>query len=165
MTIRPTAPIPAPLAPRLASRWAARMSRLALLPLAAFVLAACHAPATIDERQPYPAELQQAATLDVQVVRDETHITMTNTTARDFGPSTLWLNQWYSREIEGFAPGQTLRLHLADFEDKFGDAFRAGGFFATDIPQQIALVQIESGPPGARTLTGLVYVNEPGTPR
>lgn len=150
MTIRPTVPARVTLAPWL------------LLP-AAFILAACHAPASIEERRPYPLELRQGATLDVQVVRDETHITMTNTTAREFGPSTLWLNQWYSREIDGFAPGQTLRLDLADFEDKFGDAFRAGGFFATDIPQRIALVQIESGAPGARTLTGLVYVNEPGT--
>lgn len=125
-------------------------------------LVGCHPPATIDERRPYPLQLVQGDTLDVQVVRDDTHIVMTNTTARTFGPSTLWINQWYSTEIDGFEPGETLRIHLGDFRDQFGDRFRAGGFFATDVPQEIALVQIESTEAGLGTLTGLVYVNEPG---
>lgn len=106
----------------------------------------------------YPDAARQSRVLDVQVVRNETQITMTNTTARGFGPSRVWVNAWYSREIDGFAVGQTLTLNLHDFKDRYGTPFRAGGFWATRRPERLVLAQIEPLGSDPRELIGLVVV-------
>lgn len=106
----------------------------------------------------YPENVPQTRVLDVQVVRDETMITLTNTTARGFGRSRLWVNGWYSLEIDGFAVGQTLNLSLHDFKDRYGTPFRAGGFWATRKPERLVLAQIEPLDAQPRELIGLVVV-------
>jgi len=102
----------------------------------------------------YPVAKAQGQTLDIQVVRGETDLTLTNTTARSFGRSRLWVNRWYSREIEKLDVGQSLELDLSSFRDIYGEAFRAGGFFATRKPDRVELVQLET----ADTMLGLVAV-------
>lgn len=102
----------------------------------------------------YPEAKPQGQTLDIQVVRGETTLTLTNTTARSFGRSRLWVNRWYSREIDKLDVGQTLELDLSSFRDIYGEAFRAGGFFATRKPDRVELVQLET----ADTLLGLIAV-------
>jgi hypothetical protein len=104
----------------------------------------------------YPAEKAQTRTLDIQVVRTETDITLTNTTARSYGKSRLWLNRWYSREIDGLGVGQSMTLKLNTFRDQYGEAFRAGGFFATRRPETVDLVQLET----ADGMLGLVAVGK-----
>ncbi|MBX3404045.1 MAG: hypothetical protein KF699_11605 [Phycisphaeraceae bacterium] len=106
----------------------------------------------------YPDAVLQSRVLDVQVVRDETQITLTNTTARGFGRSRLWVNAWYSAEIEQFGVGQTLNLSLHDFKDRYGTPFRAGGFWATRRPERLVLAQIEPLEAETRELIGLVVV-------
>jgi hypothetical protein len=109
--------------------------------------------------RPYPAELAQSETLDIQVIREpETIITLTNTTARTFGPSTLWLNARFSRPIAGLRPGQTLRLDLYEFRDEFGERFRGGGFFATKAPEQVMHAQLETEVDGESRMIGLIVV-------
>ncbi|VAX42076.1 hypothetical protein MNBD_PLANCTO03-2219 [hydrothermal vent metagenome] len=111
--------------------------------------------------RPFPQQLTQNEVLDVQVIRrPETTITLTNTTARSFGPSTLWLNGRFGRPIEGFAPGQTLSLDLYDFRDEFGEVFRGGGFFATKRPEQVVHAQLETLVDGESALIGLVVVGQ-----
>ena len=107
-----------------------------------------------EQTRPYPTELAREATAPIQVIRRTTHIELTNTTARNFGPSTVWLNGRFSNAIEGFEVGQTLLLDLREFHDQWGDRFRAGGFFATRDPDALVLVEIES----QGVLTGLVMV-------
>jgi hypothetical protein len=102
----------------------------------------------------YPDAKPQGQTLDIQVVRGETDVTLTNTTARAFGRSRLWINRWYSREIDALGVGQTLRLDLDSFRDIYGEPFRAGGFFATRQPDRVQLVQLET----ADTMLGLIAV-------
>jgi hypothetical protein len=102
----------------------------------------------------FPDEKAQTATLDIQVVRDETRIRITNTTARAFGKSRVWINKWFSRDIEQFDVGQTLEFSLSEFRDQYGEAFRGGGFFATKKPERLVLAQLET----ADTLVGLVVV-------
>lgn len=92
----------------------------------------------------YPASIMQGKTLDIQVVRREQHVTMTNTTAINFGPSRLWLNRRFSRPIEEWKIGQTLDFHLSTFVDEFGERFRPGGFFAAEAPDTIVQAQIET---------------------
>jgi len=89
-------------------------------------------PVAVESAGPtFPEDKAQSTTLDIQVVRDETSLKFTNTTAHKFGRSRLWLNRWYSHEIPGLDVGQTLAFNLGEFRDTFGDAFRAGGFWAT----------------------------------
>jgi hypothetical protein len=104
----------------------------------------------------YPEGLAQAETLDVQVVRDETHITFTNTSARAIGPGTVWVNRFFAKNIGRVEVGDTLTLDLRDFRNEFGERFRAGGFFATERPKDVVQVQVREN--GAQELLGLVVV-------
>lgn len=111
--------------------------------------------------RPYPFDLPQTETLDIQVIRGpETRLTMTNTTARSFGPSTMWINGRFSRPIEGFAAGQTLTLDLYDFRDQYGETFRAGGFFATKAPDKVMHAQLETLVDGESRMIGLVMIDQ-----
>lgn len=102
--------------------------------------------AALDENasRPYPVGMDKQPSLPIQVLRDVTKIRLTNTTARSFGPSTVWLNARYSREIEGLAIGETLTLDVGDFTDEFGARFRGGGFFATVNPDPLVMAEIET---------------------
>jgi len=92
----------------------------------------------------YPFETPRAAkTIDIQVIRDIRTIEFTNTTAKAFGPCTIWLNRRFSLPIEGLAIGQRVELYLSDFVDEFSDPFRAGGFFAAEAPDVIVMAEIE----------------------
>lgn len=104
----------------------------------------------------YPETKSQSQTLDIQVVRTETSISITNTTARAYGRSRLWVNRWFSREIPSLAVGETIELPLKTFRDQYGETFRAGGFFATRKPQRVQQVQLET----ADGLVGLVAVGK-----
>lgn len=107
----------------------------------------------------YPQTVKQGEVLDVQVFRDVTTLRFTNTTTRDFGPCTVWLNKRYSLPIEGFNSGQTIELDLTAFVDEFGDTYRAGGFFAQRDPAPVVLAQIEtSDAEGKPVLLGMVVV-------
>lgn len=102
----------------------------------------------------FPEAKAQEEVLDIQVVRDGTHITLTNTTARAYGRSRLWLNRWFSRDIEALDIGQSLTFPLSEFRDRFDEPFRAGGFFATRRPTRLVQAQLET----ADSLLGLVVV-------
>lgn len=91
----------------------------------------------------YPA-VEQREVLDIHAIRDGTRVSLTNSTTSAFGPSRLWINRWFSREIDGLAIGQQLDLSLSDFKDQYGEEFRAGGFFATRKPDRLVLMQIEN---------------------
>lgn len=104
----------------------------------------------------YPEGATQVRTVDVQVVRSETHITLTNTTDRSFGAGRVWANRRFSRDVDGFAIGETLSLDLREFRDEFDRRFRAGGFFATRSPK--ALVQFQYEEAGRAGLVGFVVV-------
>jgi hypothetical protein len=107
------------------------------------VLPACQA-GLADYGTEYPSALKQGKTLDVQVVRRAQRVTMTNTTASEFGPSRLWLNRRFSLPIDGWKIGETLEFGLSSFADEFGERFRPGGFFAAEAPDKIVHAQIET---------------------
>ena len=94
--------------------------------------------------RPFPTALTQHETLDVQVFLEPTTVRFTNTTARRFGPSTVWLNQRFEHPVLSIEPGETVVLRLSEFRDQWGDAFRGSGFFATDVPEKLFLTEIET---------------------
>lgn len=116
-------------------------------------------PSKVDYARPFPKELAQAGTLDIQVVRETTEIEFTNTTANSFGPCTMWLNRRFSHPLDGLKIGQTIRLPLRDFRDEYSDHFRAGGFFASELPERLvqAHLEIPSGD-GQAALLGLIVI-------
>lgn len=99
---------------------------------------------------------QPGPTLDVQVFRRESRISLTNTSPYDFGPSTLWVNAAYSRPIESLRIGQSVELSLHEFRNEHSQPFRAGGFFATDLPSRLVLTEIETDD----RLYGLIVVED-----
>ncbi|MBY0309384.1 MAG: hypothetical protein K2Q09_11630 [Phycisphaerales bacterium] len=103
----------------------------------------------------YP-DRAQSGVIDVQVVRHSTTITMTNTSARAFKDARLWANQWYSRDLPSWEPGQTLTLGLEEFKDRYGQPMKAGGFWAADNPERLALMQLQQGD----ELTGLIVIGQ-----
>lgn len=132
---------------------------LSLAACAALALAGCATRGTgrIDDGVPYPASKVQGATLDVQVFRDGTDIRFTNTSAAPLGPGRLWLNAWYSRELPPVGVGETIELGLRAFRDRYGQPFRAGGFWAVDPAAPVVLAQVEE----QDRLVGLVVVTPP----
>ncbi len=126
---------------------------LALACVGASLLSACAAPQRI-AGPVYPQAMPRGETLDVQVRRDTTHIALTNTSSRAFPAGRLWLNMRFSRAVDGLAPGQSLSLDLREFRDDLGDTFRAGGFFSTQRPDPVVLVQWDDG----SQLLGLVAI-------
>lgn len=126
--------------------------------LALFLAACSGVPNPVSYARPYPA-MKQSQTLNIQVFRTTKHLEITNTTARAFGPSTLWLNARFSRPIDGLGVGQSLRLPLDEFRDEYSDVFRGGGFFSTEAPERLVLAQIETVNADAKPdLVGLIVV-------
>ncbi len=142
------------------------MSRLAVIAVLGLALASgCHSkPAPVAYAREFPKDLQQDEVLNIQVFKDAKTIEFTNTTGREFGPCTLWLNARFSRPIDRIAVGETIKVPLADFKDQWQDEFRGGGFFATQRPTRLVLAQIETPRPdilkeGEKSrLIGLVVV-------
>lgn len=100
----------------------------------------------------------------MQVFRRSKTLEFTNTTASPLGPGTIWLNRRFSRPItRPIGVGQSVALPLTEFRDEFGEPFRAGGFWASDMPDALVLCQVEQAPgtPGEGEkpiITGLVTV-------
>ena len=97
-------------------------------------------------------------TLDIQVIKHDTTLEFTNTTARTFGPATLWLNSYFSRPIDGLAVGQTLTLPLSSFRNEHSEKFRGGGLFAAEAPEKLVLAELETTDDGRPVLLGLIVV-------
>lgn len=130
-----------------------------MLVVGPLVAGCASSPREIVDGRAYPTSAPPGETLDIQVFRHQTEIEFTNTTARSFGPSTVWLNRRFSREIESLEVGQTMRFPLREFRDRFGESFRAGGFFAVERPERLAVAELETiGPEGDATVLGLVVV-------
>lgn len=111
--------------------------------MAALVAGGCAGRGALVEGPVYPGAAARGPTLDIQVFRRQTEIEFTNTTARAIGASRLWLNRWYSRELSGLGVGETVRLPLREFKDRYGESFRGGGFFATERAEMLALAEIQ----------------------
>lgn len=128
----------------------------------AVLLAACSSgPLPITQGRAFPPELRQTEVLDIQVFRHETRIEFTNTTARSIPAGTMWLNRRFSRAMPAIAVGQSFDLALDEFQDEYGENFRAGGFFATREPETLVQAQIETtDAEGKPTLLGLIVIGQ-----
>lgn len=110
--------------------------------------------------RPFPPDLQQFEQLDMQARRDGHMLTITNSTARRFDASTVWINRRFSHPLPSLDVGQRVSLDLRQFVDEYSEHFRGGGFFATERPADAMLIQIETERDGENVLLGLVSVGE-----
>lgn len=122
------------------------------------VLAGCASRGDLDSGPVYPFASQRVETLDIHAFREGTRLRLTNTTARSFGPGMVWLNARYGFPIDGLEVGQTLRVPLERFVDEQGRRFGAGGFFAAERPELLALVEMTVDMEGQPVKYGLVAV-------
>jgi len=135
--------------------------------LAALLSALCgckSAPTPVPYAREYPVDVTRVPkTLDIQVFRRTYTIDFTNTTAREFGPSTLWLNRRFSYPITGVALAEQVEIPLKQFKDEFSDQFRGGGFFASEAPDTLVMAELETADEnGATVMYGFTVVR--GTP-
>ncbi|MEM8836354.1 MAG: hypothetical protein AAGD00_11110 [Planctomycetota bacterium] len=87
----------------------------------------------------------ESRSVNIQVFRQAAKLTFSNTTPNTLPAGRLWVNGQFGYEIGETAVGQSRTLPLNLFENEFGDRFRAGGFFATEPPSRLVLVELESG--------------------
>jgi len=124
-------------------------ARALCAPVAAAILAAgagvgagCTPNTRPELGKPYPTDTPGEFDLDVQVFRNQNRIAITNTSGIVFGEARVWVNAAYSLPIAGLAIGQRIELPLQDFRNEYGQPFRAGGFFATEIPMRVVKAEI-----------------------
>ena len=106
--------------------------------------------------RPYPQELGQGETIQVQVLNDGDVMVVINATPRRFEQVDLWLNQRYMCHVDRLAPGETLRLPFDRFWDVRGEGPNPGGALRYFQPTPIRLAQIQLDPKSP--LVGLVAV-------
>jgi hypothetical protein len=132
-----------------------------IIALCAVLAGGCaSSPETLQQGPAYPAALARTQPSNIQLVRTRRHVEMTNTTARGFGPSRIWLNQWYSAPIDGLGVGESIRLPLTSFRDEFGASFRGGGFFAAEAPDRLVKAELELDPAAGAGLVPLIVVGD-----
>jgi len=123
----------------------------------ASAVAGCAGPSEVDWARPFPTQKKQIRTADIQVVRRETMISFTNTTAHEFGPGTIWINGQWALPMEGLDIGESRTLDLRSFRNEFSEKFRAGGFFAVERPTRLVRAQYEVDD----GLIGFIVVRDP----
>lgn len=92
----------------------------------------------------YPLELHSRSAVDIQVFRDDTSITLVNSTAHGYHDFRLWINRRYTAPVAALPAGETITLSLWHFYDERGQRFNAGGLFRTAAPTPVRLVQIQT---------------------
>ena len=91
----------------------------------------------------YPDELSQGNTIQAEAYRDGAHLMIVNATPQSFLNFDVWVNQRYMHHIEALSAGETVRLKITDFFDVWGESPVPGGFFRSERPTPIILVQFQ----------------------
>lgn len=107
----------------------------------------------------YPPGLAQQVVAEATVERAGTVMRIWNGSGMALGPGTMWVNQEFSHSIGAIESGASVELDLSAFRNEFGERFRAGGFWATEKPKRLGLVQVKPDGNGG-SLLGLVVVKD-----
>ena len=66
-----------------------------------------------------------------------------NSTPVAYRDLDIWINQRFTRRLDVLPAGATIQLSLWDFWDLRGDRFSAGGFWRTEEPTPVRLVELQ----------------------
>ena len=122
------------------------MSRLYLPILCAMFVAAGCAKTMYDPvraTRPYPFDKHEATSIDIQVFRKGPTLEIVNSTPVTYRDFDIWLNQRFTRHVDVLYAGETVQLSLWEFWDLRGDRFSAGGFWRTEEPTPLRLVELQ----------------------
>jgi len=106
--------------------------------------------------RPYPEKLSQGETIQAEVSRHGTELLIVNATPQSFSDFDVWVNQRYMHHVDSLKAGESLRINITDFFDAWGETPIPGGFFRTEQPTPVILVQFQLD--HTRPLKGLVTV-------
>lgn len=134
-----------------------RTSTASALILAVSGACSCGSTPSGGEWPVYPGPAQ-GPVVNVQAFRDGPTLSFTNTSGRTLGPGLIWINAGYSTPIGAVEAGERASVDLNNCQNEFGQAFRGGGFFATERPDDVVLAQIEDEHGG---LIGLIVTTRP----
>ncbi len=95
--------------------------------------------------RPYPLKLHERTSVDIQAFPEGTQLTIVNSTPRSYGPCDVWINQRFMSRLAGLPTGATVTMSLWDFWDERGDRFSAGGFWRTERPTPVRLIELQVG--------------------
>ncbi|MCC6908870.1 MAG: hypothetical protein IT430_13080 [Phycisphaerales bacterium] len=136
-----------------------RMAAAAAMSAAVLFQASCMSGGRLTEGtepRPYPYDAEILRTLDVQIFRDGSHIELVSHTTQSLDDFDLWLNERYLRHIDHLPPGGSLKLSLYEFLDEFGEPFRGGGIWSTNLPEPVVKAEVQT----AEGLVGLIPIPE-----
>ena len=102
------------------------------------------------------AERRACSSSSPAVFREGSDIELVNATADSYFDFQLWVNQRYTRHVDALPAGETIRLSLWDFFDELGENFSAGGFWRTEEPTAVRLVEIQLG--SDQPMIGLITI-------
>lgn len=83
--------------------------------------------------------------IEMQVFRDGGELIIVNASPQSFKDFDLWVNRRYMLHIDQIDVGETRTFWFGDFFDRWGESPIAGGFFRTEAPTPIVLVQLQIG--------------------
>ncbi len=95
--------------------------------------------------RPYPLKLHERTWVDIQAFPEGTRLAIVNSTPRSYGPCDVWINQRFMSSLAGLPAGATVNMSLWDFWDERGDRFSAGGFWRTERPVPVRLIELQEG--------------------
>ena len=124
------------------------------------VLVGCQAPPPDVSKATgqYPFNLHSANSMPIQVVRNQEHIKIVNSTASDFNSPILWINQQYTQQLPSMPAGSTVRVNLWHCYDSLGEQFNAGGFWRIDEPTKLVIAELQIS--DTQPLVGLLVIGE-----
>jgi len=93
--------------------------------------------------RPYPFDKHEASSIDIQVFREGPTVEIVNSTPVTYRDVDIWINQRFMRHLDVLHAGATVQLSLWDFWDLRGDRFSAGGFWRTEEPTPLRLIQLQ----------------------
>ena len=130
----------------------------ALLPLCFFV--GCQNPSGNPALAgpSYPMELHKPNSIPIQVIREQEHIDIINSTANAFESPVLWINQRYSVQLPTINAGETLRVNLWSLRDVYGEEMNAGGIWRTGDPTPVVIAELQVSED--EPLIGLIVIGE-----
>lgn len=106
----------------------------------------------------YPEQAERGPALDVVVKRTNGSIRLTNRTAQAHEGMRLWLNRQYVGEIDRLGVGESTRIGLDAFVNRYGEPFPTGMLLAPETERPVLSAQLHD--PEAGVLYPLVVFPE-----
>lgn len=93
--------------------------------------------------RPYPRQLHQSGSIDIQAFRKGPRLEIVNSMPRSYRNCDVWINQRFAAHLGALPAGRTVVMSLWDFWDERGDRLSAGGFWRTERPTLLRLIELQ----------------------